>query len=219
MLVARRMSPDPKTIAPDVSVAEATDRMQRERVRRYPVLDKRGKLVGIVSLDDLLRSSPSSVTSLNIWEISYLLSQVKVKDVMFGGLLKRYNFTVTESTPLEEAAKIMLDRKIGGLPVMRGAKLVGIITESDVFRTFTEMLGALEPGIRLTVLAPNFKGSLAQISSAITQHGGEITAFNIFKGEDPSNWGAHIKVADITRADLLAAIKPFVIEILDVRET
>lgn len=213
MLVGRRMSPDPKTIAPDVSVAEATERMQRERVRRYPVLDKRGKLVGIVSLDDLLRSSPSAVTSLNIWEISYLLSQVKVKDVMTKQVI-----TVTESTPLEEAAKIMLDRKIGGLPVMRGAKLVGIITESDIFRTFTEMLGALEPGIRLTVLAPNFKGSLAQISGAITQRGGEITAFNIFKGEDPSNWGAHIKVADIARDDLLAAIKPYIIEILDVRE-
>ena len=214
MLVARRMSPDPKTIAPDVSVAEATERMQRERVRRFPVLDKRGKLVGIVSLDDLLRSSPSAVTSLNIWEISYLLSQVKVKDVMTKQVI-----TVTESTPLEEAAKIMLERKIGGLPVMRGAKLVGIITESDIFRTFTEMLGALEPGIRLTVLAPYFKGSLAQISSAITQQGGEITAFNIFKGEDPSNWGAHIKVADIAREVLLAAIKPYVIEILDVRET
>jgi acetoin utilization protein AcuB len=101
---------------------------------------------------------------------------------------------------------------------MRDARLVGIITESDIFRVFTEMLGALEPGIRLSVLAPNFKGSLAQISSAITQHGGLITAFNIFKGEDPTNWGAHIKVAEITRDDLLAAITPYVIEILDIRE-
>ena len=213
MLVGRRMSPDPKTISPEVSVAEATERMQRERVRRYPVLDKRGKLVGIVSLDDLLRSSPSAVTSLNIWEISYLLSQVKVKDVMTKQVI-----TVAEDTPLEEAAKIMLDRKIGGLPVMRGAKLVGIITESDIFRTFTEMLGALEPGIRLTVLAPNFKGSLAQISTAITQQGGSITAFNIFQGEDQSNWGAHLKVAEISKADLLTAITPYVIEILDIRE-
>jgi len=213
MLVGRRMTPDPKTIAPDVSVAEATDRMQRERVRRYPVIDKRGKLVGIVSLDDLLRSSPSAVTSLNIWEISYLLSQVKVKDVMTKQVI-----TVAEDTPLEEAAKLMLDRKIGGLPVMRGVRLVGIITESDIFRTFTEMLGALEPGIRLTVLAPYFKGSLAQISTAITQQGGSITAFNIFKGEDPSNWGAHLKVAEISKADLLQAITPYVIEILDLRE-
>jgi acetoin utilization protein AcuB len=214
MLVGRRMTPDPKTIAPDVSVAEATDRMQRDRVRRYPVIDKRGKLVGIVSLDDLLRSSPSAVTSLSIWEISYLLSQIKVKDVM-----TRQVITVTEDTPLEAAAKLMLDRKIGGLPVMRDVRLVGIITESDIFRTFSEMLGALEPGIRLTVLAPYFKGSLAQISTAITQHGGSITAFNIFRGEDASNWGAYIKVAEISREDLLAAIKPFVIEILDVRET
>ena len=111
MLVGRRMSHDPKTIHQDASVAEATERMQRERVRRYPVLNPAGKLVGIVSLDDLLRASPSGVTSLNVWEISYLLSQVKVKDVMTKNVL-----TVTENTPLEEAAKLMLDNKIGGPP-------------------------------------------------------------------------------------------------------
>ena len=213
MLVGRRMTPDPKTISPDVSVAEATERMQRERVRRYPVIDRDGRLVGIVSLDDLLRATPSGVTSLNVWEITYLLSQVKVKDVMSRDVV-----TVTEDTPLEEAAKIMLSRKIGGLPVMRGDRLVGIITESDVFKIFAELLGAMQPGIRLTVLAPYFKGSLAQISTAITQCGGLITAFNIFQGEDSSNWGAHIKVAEISKEDLLKAVRPLVVEILDVRE-
>lgn len=213
MLVGRRMSHDPKTIQQDASVAEATERMQRERVRRYPVLNPAGKLVGIVSLDDLLRAGPSGVTSLNVWEISYLLSQVKVKDVMTKKVL-----TVTENTPLEEAAKLMLDNKIGGLPVMRGSAVVGIITESDIFRIFTELLGGNEKGVRLSVLAPNFKGSLAQISSAVTQAGGMILAFNIFEGEDTSNWGADLKVTDITQAELLKAIKPLVLEILDVRE-
>jgi acetoin utilization protein AcuB len=93
MLVGRWMPPDPKTISPDVSVLEATDRMQRERVRRYPVIGS-GKLVGIVSLDDLLRATPSAVTSLNVWEVSYMLSQVKVKDVMTRDVI-----TVTEFTP------------------------------------------------------------------------------------------------------------------------
>ena len=188
--------------------------MQNERVRRFPVLNAAGKLVGIVSLDDLLRAGPSGVTSLNVWEISYLLSQVKVKDVMTKKVL-----TVTEDTPLEEAARIMLDNKIGGLPVMRGDAVVGIITESDIFRVFTELLGGAHKGIRLSVLAPYFKGSMAKISTAIAEAGGLIVSFNIFEGEDATNWGAHLKVADIPEEDLLKAIKPLVLEILDIRNT
>jgi acetoin utilization protein AcuB len=213
MLVGRWMTPDPKIISPNVSVAEATERMQRERVRRYPVVEEDRKLVGIVSLDDLLRATPSVVTSLNVWEISYLLSKVQVHDVM-----TRTVITVSEDTPLEEAAKIMLTKKIGGLPVVQGEKVIGIITESDIFRIFAELLGSMEPGLRLTILAPYFKGSLAQISTAIAQHGGLITAFNVLPGEDASNWGAQLKVSEISREDLIAVIKPLVIEIVDLRE-
>lgn len=213
MLVGRRMTHNPKTIAPDAPIAEASERMKREKVRRYPVLNQHGTLVGIISKEDVLNASPSSVTSLSIWELTYLLSRIRVQDVM-----TRKVITVTEDTPLEEAARIMLVNKIGGLPVMRGDALVGIITESDVFRVFTEMLGGMEPGIRLTVLAPNVKGSLAQISAAISQSGGWIAAFNIFQGEDPTNWGAHLKVSQISREELLKAVRPLVLEILDVRE-
>ncbi len=213
MLVGRWMTPDPKTITPEVSVLEATERMQRERVRRYPVISKDGRLVGIVSLDDLLRGSPSAVTSLNVYEVSYALSQVKVQDVMTRDVI-----TVTEFAPLEEAARLMLDRKIGGLPVVRDGVLLGIITESDIFRIFAELLGATEPGIRISVLVPYYKGSLAQLSTAIAEHGGLITAFNVFRGEDPSNWGAHLKVAEISEQELLAAIQPLVITVLDIGE-
>jgi acetoin utilization protein AcuB len=213
MLVGRWMTPNPKTIAPNVSVAEATERMQRERVRRYPVVEDENRLVGIVSLDDLLRASPSIVTSLNVWEISYLLSKVTVRDVMTRPVI-----TVAEDTPLEDAAKIMLTKKIGGLPVVRGDQVVGIITETDIFRIFTELLGSMEPGIRLTVLAPYFKGSLAQLSSAITQHGGLITALNVLPGTGRENWGAYLKVSEISVEELLAAVKPLVLEIVDCRE-
>lgn len=213
MLVGRRMSHDPKTVSPDTSLAEASERMRRDKVRRYPVVDQHGKLVGIISRDDVLHASPSVVSALSIWEMNYLLTQVKVKDVMTKKVI-----TVTEETPLEEAARIMLEHKIGGLPVLRGDDLVGIITESDIFRVFTEVLGSAEPGIRLTLLAPNVKGSLAQISNAIFQQGGWIAAFNIFRGEDPSNWGAHIKVSEVDRETLLKALMPHVLEILDVRE-
>ncbi len=214
MLVGNRMTANPITCKPSISIAEAMDWMQREKVRRFPVVNEKGKLVGIVTRDDLLYASPSSVTSLNMWEINYLLSQVKVKDVMVTDVI-----TVCEDCPIEEAARIMSDNKIGGLPVMRDDTLVGIITESDLFKVFLELFDAREKGIRLTVLAPYFKGSLAQISSAITDKGGLILALNVFQGEDTTNWGCTLKVADIEKEELMEVVEPLVEKVIDVRET
>ncbi len=214
MLVGKRMTRNPITVHPDISIAEAMEWMQREKVRRFPVVDKHGKLVGIVTREDLLHGSPSSATSLSVWEVSYLLSQVKVGEVMTKDVI-----TVTEDVPVEEAARLMADNKIGCLPVLRDGTLVGIITESDIFKVFLELFGAREKGLRVTLLAPYFKGSLAQISSAITQRGGLILALNVFLGEDPSNWGCMLKVADISKEELLEVIKPHVVEVLDIRET
>lgn len=213
MLVGSRMTPNPITVAPDLSIAEAMDQMKRTKVRRFPVIDKKGVLVGIVARDDLLYASPSSVTSLSVWEVNYLFSQVTVKEVMTKKVI-----TVREDCPIEEAADIMAENKIGGLPVMRDDKLVGIITESDLFKVFLELFEAREKGVRLTVLAPYVKGSLAQISSEITNKGGLILALNTFQGTDPSNWGCHLKVADISKDELLEIVEPLVIEIVDVRE-
>jgi acetoin utilization protein AcuB len=213
MLVGERMTRNPITVTPDLSIAEAMEWMQREKVRRFPVLDKKRKLVGIVTRSDLLQASPSSVTSLSMWEVSYLLSQVKIKEVMAKEVI-----TICEDCPIEEAARIMADNKIGGLPVMRGDMVVGIITESDLFKVFLELFGAREKGVRLTALAPYVKGSLAQISSAVTEKGGLILALNVFQGEDPSNWGCHLKVTDISKDELVEVVKPLVVEIIDVRE-
>jgi acetoin utilization protein AcuB len=182
-------------------------------VHRFPVVDKKGKLVGIITHQDLLYASPSSVTSLNVWEVTYLLNQVKVKEAM-----TRKVITVEEDCPIEEAARLMRDNEIGSLPVMRDGLVVGIITESDLFKVFLELFSAREKGVRLTVLAPYFKGSLAQISSAITGRGGLILALNTFLGEDPTNWGCHLKVADISKEELIKVVKPLVVEIQDVRE-
>jgi acetoin utilization protein AcuB len=214
MLVGSRMTPNPITVTPDLSIAEAMEWMKRENVRRFPVLNKAGKLIGIVTDDDLLHATPSSATSLSMWEVSYLLSKVTVKEVMAKDVI-----TIDDDCPLEEAARIMADKKIGGLPVMRDGQLVGIITESDLFKVFLELFGAREKGVRLTVLAPYYKGSLAEISTAITKEGGNILAMNVFLGEDPSNWGCYLKVSEITRDDLIAAVEPLVEKVVDVRET
>ncbi len=213
MLVKYRMTPDPITIEPSLPIAEALEQMRQKKVRRFPVVNKKGQMVGIVTNQDLLYAAPSSVTSLNVWEVTYLLNQIQVKEVMTKKVL-----TVDDDCPIEEAARIMRENQVGGLPVMAKGELVGIITESDIFQVFLELLMAEEAGVRLTVLAPYFKGSMAQISSAITEAGGLIHSLNSFVGEDDSNWGCILKVADISKDELLKAVEPHVIKILDVRE-
>ncbi|HID88545.1 MAG TPA: CBS domain-containing protein [Anaerolineales bacterium] len=202
MLVGERMTRRPITVDESATVNEALELMHREHIRRLPVVDKQGRLVGIVSELDLLKVSPSPATSLSIYEIPYLLAKIKMRDIMTRDVI-----TVTEDTPLEEAARIMADNKIGGLPVMRGDRLVGIITETDIFKIFLEMLGGRETGVRLTMEVPEKKGILAKITAKIAEIGGNILALGTLMGEDPSTREVTVRVSDVTKEDLVAAIE------------
>jgi len=214
MLVSERMSRHPITIKQDVGIEEALKIMRDEKVRRLPVLNRRGKLAGIVSEKDLLLASPSPATSLSIHEMHYLLSRMKVSEVMTKDVI-----TVTEYTPLEEAARIMVDNKIGGLPVLRDGKLVGIITETDLFKIFIELLGAREPGVRVTTLVPEQPGELARITSEIADMGGNIVALGTFMGKDPTNKLITIKVADVDEEQLSSTLEAIGMELVDVRSS
>ncbi|RME06383.1 MAG: CBS domain-containing protein [Anaerolineae bacterium] len=212
MLVGERMSHPVITIPPDMPITEAVNLMRQEHIRRTPVC-KNGKLVGIVSDKDLLNASPSPATSLSIWEMNYLLSKIKVEDVMTREVL-----TVTADTPIEEAARIMADNKIGGLPVMDGDRVVGIITETDLFKLFLELMGARESGIRVTALLPDKVGVLAGLAKAVAELGGSFVAFNQSYGDDPSNREVTFKVARVNDVDTLRqAIEPHVEKIKDIR--
>ena len=114
-------------VGPDTSAPEARQLMAEHDVRRLPVVED-GKLVGIVTQTDLLKAAPSPATSLSIWELNYLLDKIKVAELM-----TREVVTTTPDTELQTVAKIMAERKIGGMPVVEGDRVVGIITESDVF--------------------------------------------------------------------------------------
>ncbi len=214
MLVKDRMTRRPITTHEDASVNEALQLMHGEKIRRLPVLDKKNRLVGIVSELDLLKASPSPATTLSIYEIPYLLSRIKMRDVMTKDVT-----TVTEDTPLEEAARIMADSRIGGLPVMRDDKLVGIITETDMFKLFLEMFGARESGVRLSLLVPNEKGILAKITAKIAAMGGNILALGTMMGEDPTNREIVIRVTDVSEGEMVAAMEELGlgIEVLDAR--
>jgi acetoin utilization protein AcuB len=214
VFVKERMTTKVIVAAPDLSVPEALNTMHRSGIRRMPVVDKKGALVGIVSDRDLLRASPSPATSLSVYEIPYLLSKISVKNVMTGKVI-----TVTGDTPLEDAARIMADHKIGGLPVVDGGALIGIITETDLFRLFVELLAARDPGVRVTMLVPNVPGELAKVTRAIADSGGNIVAMAEFSAPDPAFRQVLVKATGITREALVAALTPAVSEIEDVRES
>lgn len=213
MLVYERMSRHPVTVKPNAAVDATLKRMQEEKVRRFPVVDDGGKLVGIVSDQDLLYAAPSPATSLSIYELHYLYSRITIQEVM-----TRKVVTVDEKDPLEEAARIMVDSKVGGLPVMRGDKLVGIITETDIFKTFMEMLGARDQGLRLTLLCPDQRGELAALTSAVAELDGNIVSLGTFWGEDASNAIITMKVSGVDKDEIVAKVKPHVLEVIDVRE-
>ena len=141
MFVGERMTRDPIVVRDDTPIDKALKIMRDNQVRRLPVLNDKGALVGIISERDLLYASHSPATSLSIYELHYLMSKITVRDVMITAVI-----TVAEDTPLEEAARIMADNKIGGLPVMSNGELVGIITETDLFKIFLEMLEAQAVG-------------------------------------------------------------------------
>jgi acetoin utilization protein AcuB len=200
------------TIHPEVPIQEALDMMHKEHVHRFPVVDSRGRMIGLVSETDILNASPSEVTTLSMWEVNYLISKITVKKVMVTDVI-----TVTEDTPIEEAARIMADHSISGLPVMREGKVVGIITETDLFKIFLELMGAREPGIRISALVPNMPGELAKITRAIYEAGGNIMALGTFLGESSENRELTLKVDGVDAVALKQAIEPYVEKILDMR--
>lgn len=127
-LVKDWMTPDPITIDPQTTLPEAHRLMKECNIRRLPVVAN-SRLVGIITLGDIREASPSNATSLSIYELHYLLSRLTV-----GEIMTRDPITITSDTSIEAAARLMLEHKIGGLPVVDGTRLVGIITESDIFR-------------------------------------------------------------------------------------
>lgn len=213
MLVGERMSHPVISVQPDVSIQDALYRMKAENIRRLPVIDPRGVLTGIVTERELLHASPSDATSLSVWEVTYLLSRIKVQDIMVKDVI-----TVTEDTPIEEAARIMTDHKVGALPVMRGERVVGIITETDLFKIFTELMGAREQGTRVTVMAPNVRGQLAKIAKIIYDAGGDIVAMGVFMGDNSAERELTFKQRGADMEKLMAELKPLIISLVDVRE-
>ena len=213
MFVGERMSRPVISVSPDDPINEVLAMFRNEHIRRAPVM-KDGKLVGIISDRDLLNASPSSVTTLSVWELNYLISKVKVKDVMTKKVI-----TVNADIPIEEAARIMADKKIGGLPVVSSDKVVGMITETDLFKTLLELMGARQKATRVTVTVPDRPGELAKITKAIANNGGDFISFGIFSGPDTDSRVVTFKVQGMKKEKVREVLEDVVLKFWDIRQS
>ena len=211
MLVKDRMTPNPVTITPDITFPEAFRIIHEKNIRHLPVVDKKGKLIGIVAQTDLLHASPSSATTLSIYEMNYLLANLRVREVMTSPPI-----TVPEDAPLEEAARVMVEKKIGCLPVMRDGELAGMITETDIFKAFVELLGGEEASLRITLQVPDVRGELARLAGMIAQLGGNICSVAGFRGEDPEHAFITFRLEGVDEDVLVPALKAAGEEIIHV---
>lgn len=178
MLIKDRMTRNPICVTPETNILDALDLMKRHRIRRLPV--KEGtKLVGIITELDLLKLSPSPASSLSIWELKYLVAKMAVKEGMARDVI-----TVGPEDTIEKAALLMRDNKIGGLPVMAGNELVGIITETDIFDAFVDMLGIRRGGTRISLHVEDKPGAMAALSDVIRDLGFNIISAVAFTPQE-----------------------------------
>ncbi len=211
MFVRDYMTKDPLTVTPDMTYPDAIRIMRERGIRRLPVL-KKGKLVGVVVEKDLLSNQPSPATTLSIHEIYSLLENLKISQMMSSPV-----YTATVNCPMEAAAGIMIKHKIGCLPVMEGDKLVGIITETDIFKAFVSVLGGYAEGIRLTVDLPDEIGELAKVAELVAKANGNILAVTTTNIDMDANSEVTIKEAGADEETLRKLLDEAGVSVVDLR--
>lgn len=200
MFVKNKMTANPFTISPDQTIPDAHEIMAENGIKRLPVM-KNGKLVGIVSKEDISQASPSKATTFSMGEITYLLSKTKISQIM-----SKNPITISSNALLEEAALLMRDNNVSFLPVVDDNKLVGIITESDIFDSFIELLGFREPGTRLTVEADDAPGIMSNLTSIIGNFGANISHVAVYRGSHGKS-AIVIGINSLNTAELEASIE------------
>lgn len=214
MLIKERMSTPAVTITPDIPFQDALKLMREKGYRRLPVVNRSGELVGIVSERDLLYATPSPASSLSVWELNYLLSQLQVREIM-----TKHVITTTPDTPIEDAAEVMASRKIGGMPVVDANNYVlGVITETDIFKALVEMMAMRRSGVRLTLDVPERMGVLGELATGIAELGGNIMGVGVYDSDVVNHRRLLIKVQGVTKAQLVDMLESLGDHVLDARE-
>jgi acetoin utilization protein AcuB len=217
MLVKDYMTRHPIMIPPSMPAAEVQKLMVESRIRHVPVVGDGKRPLGLVTRDRL-RIAPTELSSLNVWEITRYLSELTVKDVMVKG---KDLSTIGPSATVEDAAKVMAEKKIGCLPVVEENVVVGIITETDMLVQLADLLGGYVPGVRVTVRLPGKIGGYAKITTAMAERGWGMYATGSVRAPNREGcWDIVLKIRDVPAEEILAALEQIEdCEIVDVRET
>ncbi len=215
MKVKDRMTTGVKTVQLETSVAEAFRMMKDNNIRRLPVLEK-DKLVGIITLTDLNQAAPSTATTLSIHELNYLLAKTKIKDILPK---KQKVITVSPESYIETAAKIMRQNKISGLPVIENGKLVGIVTETDIFDALIDILGVKKAHSRIDLYVRERPGTLAEITSVIAESGINILNTVVYYEDKKDRYKIILRLESLQNDELIKkfAAKGYEIESVIVR--
>ena len=180
MIVAKRMMRTPVFLDEDDSMKTAMDTLKDREIRHLPVLKGGSKLVGILTETDIKQASPSTATALEIREVYYLLDKIKVKQIM-----TKRPYTISPTAPIEEAAMVMRDKKIGCLPVMEEGRLVGILTETDILDAFIESMGVRGPGHRIELVLPAMGRGLFEVLKLLKDFDANIVSLATTSHDDP----------------------------------
>jgi acetoin utilization protein AcuB len=215
MFVKDYMTRHPVMVEPTISIVEAQGIMAEAKVRHLPVIGSGKRLVGLVTRQRM-RIPPTELASLNMWEITRFLSDLTVEDVMVKG---DDLITTGPDTTLEEAAQVMVENKIGCLPVLEEGIVVGIITETDMLVQLADLLGGYVPGVRVTMRVPDEVGEAAKVTSAIASQGWGIYASGSHAApKHPGYWDIVLKVQGGSKEEVIAALEQVEDqEIIDVR--
>lgn len=171
MLVKGWMTSDVMTIDEDTSMMKASQIMKENNIRRLPVMHK-GKLVGMITDRDIKEASPSKATTLDVHELYYLLSELKVKDIMSKNV-----FSIGLEETVEKAAVKMLEHRISGLPVVNDkGKVVGVITQGDIFKVLVSLTGIYRGPIQFAFNLEDRPGSIKEVGDMIRKHGGRMVS-------------------------------------------
>ncbi len=212
MIIASVMTKNPVFARLEMTVTDANELMTREKVSKLPVLDKAGRVVGIFTRKDLMRTTPSQATSLDMFEITYLLSKLKLEKAMTKPAV-----CVQEDEVVEEAARIMAEKDIGCLPVLRGSFLTGIVTKDDLFHAFVRMFAAGEAGVRITFTVEDKPGTLVRLSAAVAELGGNILSFVTCQADDSTRRVCTMKASEVDSAHVQKILETAGAVIEDIR--
>ena len=198
MLIRDWMSSPVVTVGPDESMMKASKLLKDNTIRRLPVVDESGRLIGILTDRDIKEASPSKATTLDVHELYYLLSEIKVKDIM-----SKNPTTLNPDDSVEKAAVLLAEKHLGGLPVVDADnKVLGIITEHDLFNVLIDITRVRDGGVQMGFGLPRTPGALKPILEDITNMGAKILSIITVYPKGQADRHAYVRIDEMDKAEL-----------------